>query len=120
MADVPSARHHPYGSPQRSHLQHTHLFASDIAATIDFFARWFDGVVAWDGRFAGGRSVCMTIGIGAIRAATWSITSACRWSSRNGTAIPWRCATTGSMFPTVDPVGCAAMKGIARRSGERA
>lgn len=57
---------YPYRSPARYHLQHTHLFASDIDATIAFWTGWFDGVVTWDGSFADARNVFMKIGIGAI------------------------------------------------------
>lgn len=56
----------PYGREQRFHLQHIHLFASDLNASIDFYQRWFDGEVAWDGEYGGARNVFMKIGIGAI------------------------------------------------------
>ncbi|RYE42934.1 MAG: VOC family protein [Hyphomicrobiales bacterium] len=56
----------PYGSEARYHLQHIHLFASDLDASISFYARWFDGVVMWDGDYGNARNVFMKIGIGAI------------------------------------------------------
>ena len=56
----------PYGRTQRYHLQHVHLFASDLDATIAFYRDWFDGEVAWDGDVAGARNIFMKIGIGAI------------------------------------------------------
>ena len=56
----------PYGREQRFHLQHIHLFASDLDASIAFYRRWFDGEVAWDGEYGGARNVFMKIGIGAI------------------------------------------------------
>jgi predicted enzyme related to lactoylglutathione lyase len=62
---VPS-RAHPYGLEHRSHLQHVHLFASDIDQTITFYTRWFDARVAWDGDYGGARNVFMKIGIGAM------------------------------------------------------
>jgi predicted enzyme related to lactoylglutathione lyase len=57
---------YPYGSPQRYHLQHIHLFASDLVATIDFYRTWFDADIIWDGDVAGARNVFMKIGIGAM------------------------------------------------------
>lgn len=57
---------HPYGLEDRYHLQHIHLFASDIDATIAFYTKWFDARVAWDGDYAGVRNVFMKIGIGAM------------------------------------------------------
>lgn len=57
---------YPYGSNQRYHLQHVHIFASNINETIDFYTRWFDGEVVWDGDVAGARNVFMKIGIGAL------------------------------------------------------
>jgi catechol 2,3-dioxygenase-like lactoylglutathione lyase family enzyme len=70
MAEAPSPPpedwRYPYGSLARFHLQHTHLFASDIEATIAFYKTWFDAEVAWDGVYAEARNVFMKIGIGAI------------------------------------------------------
>lgn len=57
---------YPYGSSARFHLQHTHLFASDIEATIAFYRDWFDADVVWDGIYAEARNVFLKIGIGAI------------------------------------------------------
>lgn len=57
---------HPYGREERSHLQHVHLFASDIDETIAFYARWFDARVVWDGEYGGARNVFVKIGIGAM------------------------------------------------------
>lgn len=57
---------YPYNSDQRYHLQHVHLFASDIEATIAFYTEWFDGEVIWDGDVAGARNIFMKVGIGAI------------------------------------------------------
>ena len=56
----------PYGSDQRYHLHHSHLFASDIEATIAFYEAWFDAKVVWDGGVRGARNVFMKIGIGAM------------------------------------------------------
>ena len=56
----------PYGSDQRYHLHHSHLFASDIEATIAFYETWFDAKVVWDGGDSGARNVFMKIGIGAM------------------------------------------------------
>lgn len=57
---------YPYGREDRYHLQHIHLFASDVDATIEFYKNWFDARVAWDGDVAGARNVFMKIGIGAL------------------------------------------------------
>ncbi len=57
---------YPYGRTQRYHLQHVHLFASDVEATIAFYRTWFDAEVIWDGGYAGARNVFMKIGIGAL------------------------------------------------------
>lgn len=46
----------------RYHLQHTHLFATDLDAAIAFYANWFDDEVMWDGSYAGSRNVFMKIG----------------------------------------------------------
>ena len=56
----------PYGSDQRYHLHHSHLFASDIEATIAFYETWFDAKVVWDDGVRGARNVYMKIGIGAM------------------------------------------------------
>ena len=57
---------HPYGSDKRFHLQHVHLFASDIEASIAFYKTWFGAEVIWDGGYAGARNVFIKIGIGAL------------------------------------------------------
>jgi catechol 2,3-dioxygenase-like lactoylglutathione lyase family enzyme len=62
----PEAWRYPYASSARYHLQHVHLFASDIEATIAFYRDWFDAEVTWDGVYADARNVFMKIGIGAI------------------------------------------------------
>lgn len=59
-------REHPYGLTDRYHLQHIHLFASNIDETIAFYTKWFDARIAWDGDYGGARNVFMKIGIGAI------------------------------------------------------
>ncbi|MCA0326200.1 MAG: VOC family protein [Proteobacteria bacterium] len=63
---VCAAPRQPYGSAKRYHLQHVHLFAQDIEHTINFYTRWFDAEVAWDGGYAGARNVFLKIGIGAL------------------------------------------------------
>ena len=57
---------YPYGRAERYHMQHTHLFASDVEASIAFFRDWFEAKVAWDGYYAGARNIFLKIGIGAI------------------------------------------------------
>jgi predicted enzyme related to lactoylglutathione lyase len=57
---------YPYGSTQRYHLQHVHLFASDVDRTMAFYKKWFDAEVIWDGDYAGARNIFMKVGIGAI------------------------------------------------------
>ena len=56
----------PYGRDERYHLQHVHLFASNLDETIAFYIRWFDAKVVWDGSYGGARNVFMKIGIGAL------------------------------------------------------
>lgn len=60
------SREKPYGLEHRYHLQHIHLFASNLDETIAFYTKWFDGRVTWDGDYGGARNVFMKIGIGAI------------------------------------------------------
>ena len=43
-------------------LDHAHIFASDIDATIDFLSRMFGATVVWDEEAAGTRSVRVQIG----------------------------------------------------------
>lgn len=57
---------YPYGSNKRFHLQHVHLFASDVDRTIAFYKKWFDAEVMWDGDYGGARNIFMKIGIGAM------------------------------------------------------
>ena len=57
---------YPYGSSKRFHLQHVHLFASDIERSIRFYCHWFDAEVIWDGPYAGTRNIFMKIGNGAL------------------------------------------------------
>lgn len=56
----------PYGRDERYHLQHVHLFASNLVETIEFYTRWFDAKVVWDGNYGGARNVFIKIGIGAM------------------------------------------------------
>jgi len=35
----------------RVDLHHTHIFASDIDASIDFYRTWFSAEVIWDGSY---------------------------------------------------------------------
>lgn len=60
------SRARPYGRDERYHLQHVHLFATNLEDTIAFYTKWFDAHVAWDGDYGGARNVFMKIGIGAI------------------------------------------------------
>lgn len=57
---------HPYGRSERCHLQHVHLFASDLACSIAYYQRWFDAELVWDGAHAGTRNVFLRIGKGAL------------------------------------------------------
>jgi catechol 2,3-dioxygenase-like lactoylglutathione lyase family enzyme len=43
-------------------LDHTHLFASNLAETINFFTKCFDAEVIWDEEAAGVRNVRIKIG----------------------------------------------------------
>ena len=63
---VAHSRSHPYGRDDRYHLQHVHLFATNIDETIAFYGRWFDARVVWDGDYGGARNVFMKIGVGAM------------------------------------------------------
>ncbi|MBI4766980.1 MAG: VOC family protein [Deltaproteobacteria bacterium] len=44
---------------QRSpfNLHHVHLFASDIKASLEFYAKWFGAKVVWDGLYANARNM---------------------------------------------------------------
>jgi catechol 2,3-dioxygenase-like lactoylglutathione lyase family enzyme len=46
----------------RASLDHAHIFASDVAATVTFFRDMFDAAVVWDEEAAGVRSVRLRIG----------------------------------------------------------
>lgn len=52
--------------PKRSpfNLHHVHLFASDIDASLAFYANWFGARVVWDNVFAGARNIFVQIGHG--------------------------------------------------------
>lgn len=50
----------------RIRLHHTHLFASDLDASIEFYRRWFGAEVVGDEVFAGSRNVLVTIGDGRL------------------------------------------------------
>jgi len=63
--DAVTARY-PYGSDKRYHLHHPHVICADIAHTVNFYTRWFDADVVWDGLYAGTRNVFLKIGIGAL------------------------------------------------------
>jgi len=47
-------------------LHHTHLLATDIGATIEFWTRAFDATVVFDQDFAGARNVFLTVGSGRL------------------------------------------------------
>ena len=48
------------------HLHHTHLFCSDIDATITWWCEMLGAEVAYDGDFGGARNVFMRIGSGRL------------------------------------------------------
>lgn len=50
----------------RTRLHHTHLFASDLDASLDFYRRWFGAEVLADETFAGSRNVLVRIGDGRL------------------------------------------------------
>ena len=50
----------------RYSLHHTHIFASDLDETVEFFRRWFDAEVVWDTQFAGARNVFVAVGSGRL------------------------------------------------------
>ena len=52
-------------SDRRFHLQHVHLFASNLDASIKFYESWFDAKVIYD-ETAGARNVFMKVGVGAL------------------------------------------------------
>jgi catechol 2,3-dioxygenase-like lactoylglutathione lyase family enzyme len=50
----------------RARLHHVHLFASDLAASLAFYERWFGAEVLADEVFAGARNVLVRIGDGRL------------------------------------------------------
>lgn len=50
----------------RTRLHHTHLFASDLDASLEFYRRWFGAEVVGDEVFAGSRNVLVAIGDGRL------------------------------------------------------
>ncbi|OZI33201.1 bleomycin resistance protein [Bordetella genomosp. 1] len=62
----PSTARYPYGSDKRYHMHHPHLICGDIAHAVDFYTRWFEAEVIWDGLYAGTRNVFLKIGLGAV------------------------------------------------------
>jgi catechol 2,3-dioxygenase-like lactoylglutathione lyase family enzyme len=46
----------------RAGLDHVHLFASDVAATVGFFRTMFGATVVWDEEAAGVRNVRLALG----------------------------------------------------------
>ena len=48
-------------------LDHVHLFASDVDATLAFFTRMLDARVVWDAQAAGVRNVRLAVGHGFIQ-----------------------------------------------------
>jgi len=47
-------------------LQHTHIFASDIDATLKFWQEMFGAQILFDSEMAGARNVMIAIGSGAL------------------------------------------------------
>ena len=50
----------------RVRLQHTHIFASDIEATLSFWRDMFDARIVFDTTVAGARNVMIAVGTGVI------------------------------------------------------
>ena len=48
-------------------LDHVHLFASDIEATVGFFTQLLDARVVWDAQAAGVRNVRLALGSGFLQ-----------------------------------------------------
>ena len=46
----------------RASLDHVHIFATDLAATVAFFEKMFDAVLVWDEDAAGARSARLRLG----------------------------------------------------------
>ena len=53
-------------SEWRASVHHTHLMASDLDASLEFYRRWFDAVVVADFDYAGARNVFVAIGSGRL------------------------------------------------------
>jgi catechol 2,3-dioxygenase-like lactoylglutathione lyase family enzyme len=53
-------------SAVRVRLQHTHIFASDIGATLAFWQEMFSAQVLFDTQIAGARNVMIAVGSGKI------------------------------------------------------
>jgi predicted enzyme related to lactoylglutathione lyase len=50
----------------RASVHHTHLMASDLDASLEFYRRWFDAVVVADIDYAGARNVFVAVGSGRL------------------------------------------------------
>ena len=50
----------------RARLHHTHLFAADLEASLEFYRRWFGAEVVADEVFAGSRNVLVRVGDGRL------------------------------------------------------
>lgn len=66
MTFDPASARFAYGSKKRYHLHHPHVICADVHRTMDFYSRWFEADVMWDGLYAGTRNVFLKIGIGAL------------------------------------------------------
>lgn len=53
-------------SSWRASVHHTHLMASDLDASLEFYRRWFDAVVVADFDYAGARNVFVAVGSGRL------------------------------------------------------
>jgi len=64
----PSGRTRKQGSMAawRASVHHTHLMASDLDASLEFYRRWFDAVVVADLHYAGARNVFVAVGSGRL------------------------------------------------------
>lgn len=47
-------------------VHHTHLMASDIDASLEFYRKWFDAVVVSDFDYAGARNIFVAVGSGRL------------------------------------------------------
>jgi catechol 2,3-dioxygenase-like lactoylglutathione lyase family enzyme len=50
----------------RAHLHHVHIFASDIAATVQWWRQMLGAEIVYDGDFGGARNVFMRVGGGGL------------------------------------------------------